>query len=219
MQSPPLAVTAGEPAGIGFDIILQSCEQLNDCIIIADQYALAQRAETLGLNVNVCDYPATASNQIFVQHVPALVPVKCGELNQLNAKYVLSCLDEAIAGTLEGKYCAITTAPLHKGIINDAGIPFTGHTEYFADKTNSNVVMLLVADDVRVALVTMVPWVHWLQCSRSRAAFNGARQLCMPQPEHSLCFWMRLWPWGRGLRPGAPLASNRASVVLSLVVA
>ena len=154
MQYPPLAVTAGEPAGIGFDIILQSCDQLNDCIVIADQNLLAQRSEALNLNISFCEYPAKSANHISVKHIPAPAPVECGKLNTSNAKYVLSCLDEAITGAVQGKYSGIVTAPLHKGIINDAGISFTGHTEYFANKTDSSVVMLLVANHVRVALAT-----------------------------------------------------------------
>ncbi|MEM8844217.1 MAG: 4-hydroxythreonine-4-phosphate dehydrogenase PdxA [Pseudomonadota bacterium] len=154
MQSLPLAITAGEPAGIGLDIILQSCEQINDCIVIADQGALEQRANTLNLNVKICDSPAKEANQLYVKHIATSAPVDAGRLNQDNSNYVLACLDEAISGTLKGAYSGIVTAPLHKGIINDAGIPFTGHTEYLAEKTNSDVVMLLVADNVRVALAT-----------------------------------------------------------------
>ena len=154
MQYPPIAITAGEPAGIGFDIILQSCNQLNGCIIIADKYALAQRAETLNLDVEFCEHPAHKTNQLHVRHIPTSVPVECGILNTENATYVLTCLDEAINGATHNKYSSVVTAPLHKGVINDAGISFTGHTEYFAGKTNSEVVMLLVADQVRVALAT-----------------------------------------------------------------
>ena len=75
-------------------------------------------------------------------------------LNPDNSQYVLHCLDEALRGIRSKEYSAMVTAPLHKGIINDAGIPFTGHTEYLAEHTQSDVVMLLVADKVRVALAT-----------------------------------------------------------------
>lgn len=154
METRPLALTAGEPAGIGLDIILQSASDLQDCIIIADQNELLRRAQQLNINIQLCDHQPTSPDQLRVKHLPVAVPVQCGQLNYNNAQYVLSCLDEAIQGCLRGDYIAIVTAPLHKGVINDAGIPFTGHTEYLAERTNSEVVMLLVADQVRVALAT-----------------------------------------------------------------
>ncbi|MEM7303926.1 MAG: 4-hydroxythreonine-4-phosphate dehydrogenase PdxA [Pseudomonadota bacterium] len=154
MNHPPLAITAGEPAGIGLDIILQSTDQLKDCVVIADSEALAQRAKTLNIGVSLSIYPDNNNDTITVKHIPAIAPVEYGKLNVSNAEHVLTCIDEAISGTLSGQYSGIVTAPIHKGIINDAGINFTGHTEYLAEKTDSEVVMLLVADQVRVALVT-----------------------------------------------------------------
>lgn len=151
---PLLAISAGEPAGIGFDIILQSLPQLQDCIVIGDKNAIAQRAEQLGIKVAVIEHPPTDPQQLHVAHVPAPEPVQCGQLNPGNAIYVLSCLDHALQGTLDGEYAAMVTAPLHKGIINDAGIAFTGHTEYLAQRAESEVVMLLVAGNLRVALAT-----------------------------------------------------------------
>ena len=149
-----LAITAGEPAGIGFDIILQSHQELKDCIIIADKNALQERAHQLGIDITLSEHTSQQKNHLWVKHIPTHSPVIAGVLDVNNAPYVLACLDEAIQGTVAGRYSAIVTAPLHKGIINDASIPFTGHTEYLADQTNSQVVMLLVADQVRVALVT-----------------------------------------------------------------
>lgn len=154
MRSLPLAITPGEPAGIGFDIILQSIEQLNDCIVIADKNELQNRASTLGINVDLCEHTPTRSHQLLVKHIPVNTPVTCGQLNPDNAQYVLDCLDETLRGIRHQEYSAMVTAPLHKGIINEAGIPFTGHTEYLAENTNSEVVMLLVAKQVRVALAT-----------------------------------------------------------------
>lgn len=150
----PIAITAGEPAGIGFDIILQSSSHLQDCIVIADKNALQERATQLGIDVTISQQASQQKNHIQVEHIATLSPVTAGVLNADNSLYVLACLDEAITGTLCGRYSAIVTAPLHKGIINDAGIAFTGHTEYLAEKTQSQVVMLLVADQVRVALAT-----------------------------------------------------------------
>lgn len=150
----PLAITAGEPAGIGFDIILQSIPQLHDCIIVADRHELLKRAQLLGIDLEICDNPAFHNNQLRVKHIAVNSTVECGVLNKSNANYVLACLDEALRGIQMHEYSAMVTAPLHKGIINDAGIKFTGHTEYLAELTHSEVVMLLVADQVRVALAT-----------------------------------------------------------------
>lgn len=154
MSALPLAITAGEPAGIGFDIILQSADQLTDCIIIGDKFELLNRAKILGINIQTCETTPTQENQLQVKHIPVTSAVKCGELNPENSSYVLSCLDEALRGIHANEYSAMVTAPLHKGIINDAGISFTGHTEYLASHCNSEVVMLLIAGEVRVALAT-----------------------------------------------------------------
>ncbi len=154
MPNSPLAITAGEPAGIGFDIILQSITQLSDCIVIADQHELQSRAQMLGIQVEICQHLPEKPRQLHVKHIPITSPVKCGTLNSTNADYVLSCLDEALDGISLGNYSGMVTAPLHKGIINDAGIQFTGHTEYLAEKTHTDVVMLLVANQIRVALAT-----------------------------------------------------------------
>ncbi len=154
MSIQPLAITAGEPAGIGFDIILQSAAKLTDCIVIADTRELLNRARLLNIDIELCEHIPLTSKQLRVKHIPVAEKVECGQLNASNSKYVLACLDEALRGISIGEYSAMVTAPLHKGVINDANIPFTGHTEYLAARTHSEVVMLLVADQVRVALAT-----------------------------------------------------------------
>ena len=154
MPAVPLAVTAGEPAGIGFDIILKSIPELQDCIVIADQDALLQRAQLLNIPVEFCSDQPSTHQQLRVAHIPTKSPVQCGQLDTNNAPYVLACLDHALQGTIRGDYSAMITAPLHKGVINDAGIAFTGHTEYLAEHTQTEVVMLLVAKELRVALAT-----------------------------------------------------------------
>ena len=154
MTTKPLAITAGEPAGIGFDIILQSIEHLQDCIVIADQSELLKRARLLDIKVEVCRHRRRQPHQLQVKHIPVSTAVTCGQLEPENAAYVLACLDEALQGSLRNDYAGLVTAPLHKGVINDAGIAFTGHTEYLAEQTHADVVMLLVADRVRVALAT-----------------------------------------------------------------
>ena len=154
MTTKPLAITAGEPAGIGFDIILQSIEHLQDCIVIADQNELLKRARLLGINVEVCRQRRRQPHQLRVKHIPVSTAVTCGQLEPENAPYVLACLDAALQGCLRDDYAGLVTAPLHKGVINDAGIAFTGHTEYLAEQTHADAVMLLVADRTRVALAT-----------------------------------------------------------------
>ena len=150
----PLAITAGEPAGIGLDIILQSMPELKDCIIITDESALRERAQQLGIALEITQTAARYDHQLRVKPIATNNAVIAGTLDPNNAEHVLACLDESLRGTLAGDYSAIVTAPLHKGVINDAGVAFTGHTEYFAKHTNSEVVMLLVAGQVRVALAT-----------------------------------------------------------------
>jgi 4-hydroxythreonine-4-phosphate dehydrogenase len=154
MSTQLLAITAGEPAGIGFDIILQSAAKLADCIVIADTQELLNRARLLDINIELCEHTPTTPTQLRVKHISVAEKVECGRLNVANSNYVLACLDEALRGISNNEYSAMVTAPLHKGVINDANIPFTGHTEYLAAHTNSEVVMLLVANQVRVALAT-----------------------------------------------------------------
>ena len=158
-----LAVTAGEPAGIGPDLLIQLSQQVQvaELVIIADREVMLQRAETLGIPLTIREYQAekapavNAPNEITLLHIDCPEDVVVGRLNSANAHYVLATLERAAQGCLDSEFAAIVTAPLHKGIINDAGIPFTGHTEFFAEKTNAKLpVMMLVADKLRVALAT-----------------------------------------------------------------
>lgn len=145
---PRIAITSGEPAGIGPDIcvLLTQYEIAANITIIGDADMLAARAKQLNIT-----FPA---NNIL--HVPTVAPALAGTLNPANSQYVLNTLDRAIEGCVNGAFDAIVTAPVHKGIINDAGIAFTGHTEYFAEHTHTpNVVMLLVGGGMRVALATI----------------------------------------------------------------
>ena len=195
-NEPLLAITAGEPAGIGFDIILKSLPELHDCIVVADRFAIAQRAEQLAIAIEFTEDKPTDSRQVRIAHIPARVPVQCGHLDPENAAYVLACLDHALQQTLTGIYAGIVTAPLHKGVINDAGIAFTGHTEYFAQQTNSEVVMLLVAGDLRVALATthlplaQVPQAIDQELLVKRISILHAdlkQKFAIPQPHIAVC--------------------------------
>ena len=158
-----LAITAGEPAGIGPDLCLQLAVQAQSVpyVVLADKLLLQQRAKVLGLSVQLHDYqpdsiaPLPAAH-LRVLHIPLAVPVVAGTLNPANSPYVLALLTRAVEGCQSGEFGAMVTAPVHKGIINDAGIPFSGHTEFLADLTHTpRVVMMLVGGGMRVALTTI----------------------------------------------------------------
>lgn len=159
---PRIALTPGEPAGIGPDITLQlsRCALEADVVVFADPEMLAERARRLGLKVvlHVRDThyrEALQPGHLKVVPVPAAQPAQAGELNPANAGYVLDCLRRACQGCLAGDYDALVTGPVHKGVINDAGIPFSGHTEFLAELTHTpQVVMMLATPALRVALAT-----------------------------------------------------------------
>lgn len=155
---PPLAITSGEPAGIGPDLCLQLAGHDQSLVLIADKSLLQQRAAQLGMNVALHDYTLAAPNSpgsLSVLHVPLAHHVVAGKLDSANSHYVLQTLRRAVQGCLSGEFCGMVTAPVHKAVINDAGTPFTGHTEFLAETTHTPlVVMMLVGGGMRVALVT-----------------------------------------------------------------
>ena len=157
-MSAPLIITSGEPAGIGPDLCLQLAGQALPLVVIADRELLAQRAARLGMAVALQEYVSgmpLASDKLNVLHVPLRQPVEAGRLNAANAPYVLDMLRRAVHGCRSGEFAAMVTAPVHKGVINDAGIPFTGHTEFLAEQTATPlVVMMLAGGGMRVALAT-----------------------------------------------------------------
>ncbi len=137
-----------------------------DITVIGDVNMLAQRAQQLNIDVTIQAYEATETAQkhrkniLKVLHIPTAAPVSAGSLNVANSPYVLNTLTCAIDGCSSGAFDAIVTAPVHKGVINDAGIAFTGHTEFLAEHTQTkNVVMMLVGghgkNKLRVALATI----------------------------------------------------------------
>jgi 4-hydroxythreonine-4-phosphate dehydrogenase len=162
----PLVISVGEPAGIGPDLIVQMAQQgfPAPLVCMADRNLLRERAEQLALAVNLIDYTEQLDAEAFarlpaqsivVQHIPLSAPCSSGKLNPGNAAYVLSCLDQAIDGCLSGRFSGLVTGPLHKGVINEAGIPFTGHTEHLQQRCGvSKVVMMLASPRMRVALAT-----------------------------------------------------------------
>ncbi len=157
-RQPLVAVTAGEPAGIGPDL----CAMLSQrrlparVVVIADATLLHDRARALGINGDMPRYnDAAGAGDFSVLHVPLAQPVKAGTLNPANSKYVLRTLEIAADGCRDGSFHAMATAPVHKGVINDAGIAFTGHTEFLAERLHApQVVMMLAGGGMRVALVT-----------------------------------------------------------------
>ena len=161
MNLPILAVTSGEPAGIGPDVCLGLAEHDLPCrpVVLADRHLLAERAAQLGKNVRLRDYALhqrAEAGVLEVLHIPLAAPCQAGRLNAANAPYVLQLLDTAYGGIVRGEFAAMVTAPLHKGIINEAtGAFFSGHTEYLAEKSGTErVVMMLAGGGLRVALVT-----------------------------------------------------------------
>lgn len=156
-----LALTAGEPAGIGPDLCVQIAQLDLPCrlVVIADRGLLQERAHLLRLPLEITpDYvigeaPHKAGS-LQVLHMPLTRSATPGKLDSANSSYVLKTLQRAIAGCNSGEFGALITAPVHKGVINDAGIAFTGHTEYLSQLANSPVVMMLVGGEMRVALAT-----------------------------------------------------------------
>ena len=160
---PRIAITTGEPAGVGPELILEIARQAwpAELVVLGDARLLASRARALGRQIGIAEFapgaPPAASRpgRIVVADLPLPAPVVAGRLDPRNAPWVLDLLREACRGCQQGYFDALVTAPVHKGIINDAGMPFTGHTEFLARLTESETpVMLLVAGTLRVALVT-----------------------------------------------------------------
>lgn len=165
MNQPILAVTSGEPAGIGPDICLDLAFADLPCrpVVLGDKNLLRQRTQMLGKAVELADFDAgrpseKQSGVLEVWHVPLNDICEAGRLNPNNAAYVLKLLDMACQGISDGLFAGMVTAPLHKGVINDgraSGGFFSGHTEYLAEKSGTDqVVMMLAGGGLRVALVT-----------------------------------------------------------------
>lgn len=155
---PVVAVTSGEPAGIGPDVCLALARKrlAARIVVLGDREMLESRARQLGLRIQLRDPGAALTpDSISCLHVPLSVPCRAGALDPRNARYVISLIDRAIEGCTTGEFAALTTAPVHKGVVNDGGIPFTGHTEYLAEHTGTaHVVMMLAGGGLRVALAT-----------------------------------------------------------------
>ncbi|MGD8560586.1 MAG: 4-hydroxythreonine-4-phosphate dehydrogenase PdxA [Gammaproteobacteria bacterium] len=164
LQPPKLVITSGEPAGIGPDLCVQLARYSLDAqlIVIASPELLTQRARQLDIPVTLniidsvdTDVPSQRPGALNVFPVELKAPAVAGALDPANAPYVLAMLDRATRACQQHDCHAMVTAPVHKGVINDAGIAFTGHTEYLAHLTNTELpVMMLETEGLRVALVT-----------------------------------------------------------------
>ena len=158
-----IALTPGEPAGIGPDLCIQLAQQAqpDELVAIADPALLQARAEVLGLPLQLRRYAPdqaarpTLAGELCYLPIELAAPVQAGQLDSLNAHYVIATLERAVDGCLSGEFAALLTAPVHKGIINEAGVAFTGHTELLAERSGrEQVVMMLATEGLRVALVT-----------------------------------------------------------------
>jgi len=161
---PRIVITAGEPAGIGLDLCAMLAHQAlaADIVVIADQDALRARAKALNIQLNIQSYQAdqapslhVGNGKMTVLHQASAQPALAGKLDKSNSAYVLTMLITALKACQDNLFDAMVTAPVHKGIINDAAISFSGHTEFLAEKTNTEkVVMMLIGGGMRVALAT-----------------------------------------------------------------
>jgi 4-hydroxythreonine-4-phosphate dehydrogenase len=164
VSQPLIAVTSGEPAGIGPELCLKLADWsgAGHPVVLGDRDLLAERAAALGWSITLRDYmpgQSAAAGHLDVLHLPLAKPAQAGLLDPANGPYVLKLLDRALLGCQRGEFAAIATAPVHKGVINQAGMAFTGHTEYLAEKTGTPLVVMMLAGDtprgpLRVALAT-----------------------------------------------------------------
>jgi 4-hydroxythreonine-4-phosphate dehydrogenase len=158
-----IAITPGEPAGIGPDLTIVIAQQdwPVELVVVACKKLMKERAESLGLPITFIDYDSDTpakpqkAGTITILSVDMVEPCIPGELNAKNGSYVIETLRIASEKNISGEIDAVVTGPVHKGLINQSGIAFSGHTEYFANQANcSDVVMMLATEGLRVALVT-----------------------------------------------------------------
>ena len=158
---PRLALTAGEPAGVGPELLvrLAATSLAANFVAVTDRGLLERAAVRCGATLQLIDDDGAPLDHrppgsLRVHHVPLATAEVPGQPDPRNARHVLATLDEAAQGCMSGRYAAVVTAPLQKSSINDAGIPFSGHTEFFAERSHAEVVMMLASSSLRVALAT-----------------------------------------------------------------
>ena len=162
-KSAPFIITSGEPSGIGPDIVLSLAmrKDSGQFLVFGNIDMLKTRADVLGMNIDIVPYNIgsdldnTESNSLLVKDFELPETVIPGELNKENSVYVIEMIKEATLGCLSGQYKGLITAPVHKHIINESGIKFSGHTEYIAKLCNSkNPIMTFISDTMKIALAT-----------------------------------------------------------------
>lgn len=157
-----IAITPGEPAGIGPDLVIKLAQLQWDAqlVVFADKNLMTSRAKQLGMPIAFIDYHEAVrdplpAGQLYIEHIDMPVAAIAGQLNSENGHYVVETLRQACAHNMQGEFDAVVTGPVHKGIINRAGISFSGHTEFFAAQSNTtDVVMMLATEGLRVVLAT-----------------------------------------------------------------
>ncbi|MGO2258499.1 MAG: 4-hydroxythreonine-4-phosphate dehydrogenase PdxA [Hafnia alvei] len=158
-----VVITPGEPAGVGPDLVIALAQQAwpAELVVCADPALLLERAALLQLPITLREYQPDVPAQPQAEKTLTILPIKLhskalpGQLDVNNGAYVVETLARACDGCLRGEFAALITGPVHKGIINDAGVPFTGHTEFFAERSHRDrVVMMLATEELRVALAT-----------------------------------------------------------------
>ncbi|MFO3904163.1 4-hydroxythreonine-4-phosphate dehydrogenase PdxA [Enterobacter hormaechei] len=163
MKQHRVVITPGEPAGIGPDLVVQLAQRSwpVELVICADASVLEARAKLLNLPLTLLPYQAEnaplpqQAGTLTLLPVPLRTSVVPGQLSTENGHYVVETLARACDGCLSGEFAALITGPVHKGVINDAGVAFTGHTEFFEERSHSvKVVMMLATEELRVALAT-----------------------------------------------------------------
>lgn len=204
MKIQRIALTAGEPAGIGPDLCVQLAQLKQSCelVVIADPNLLSERAKQLKLDLVINHFEPkqapriNAIGSITVAPVSLLADVCCGKLNADNSPYVIATIKQAVQGCMDGVFDALVTAPVNKAVVNDAGINFSGHTEYIAAITGGYPVMMLATPGLRVALVTThIPLSEVskaISAQRLRRVIStlhrGLRErFCLPNPVILVC--------------------------------
>lgn len=205
MICPRIVVTAGEPVGIGPDLCVQIAKYQQQCelIVIADPELLQQSSDNLGLAIELEQFDSNQASSVApknkLKYIPVKLaaPVQAGVLNKKNSQYVLASLQLALDGCLTKQFDAVVTAPVHKGIINESGVDFTGHTEFFAKGADvEQVVMMLATRELRVALATthlplnkVSEAITQQSLSRIIHIINSSLQqlACIEQPRIAVC--------------------------------
>jgi 4-hydroxythreonine-4-phosphate dehydrogenase len=157
-----IAITPGEPAGIGPDLVITVAQKQWHALLVvfADGEILRQRAALLNLPLELIPYTREATDilkpgQLYLQQVDAAETAVAGQLNSNNGHYVVETLRQACQNNIDGEFDAVVTGPVHKGIINQSGVSFSGHTEFFAHQSDTaDVVMMLATEGLRVVLAT-----------------------------------------------------------------